>query len=65
MEKAGLIGLVKMRYIETDSQLSLRGDKLVEAIRRDRQKGLIPFFVSLESCAYKDVINTCKKSHGF
>ncbi|CAG2060039.1 unnamed protein product [Timema podura] len=44
VEKAGLIGLVKMRYIETDDKLSLRGDKLKEAIARDRDKGLIPFF---------------------
>ncbi|XP_043218908.1 histidine decarboxylase-like [Amphibalanus amphitrite] len=55
VEKAGLIGLVKMRYIETDSQLSLRGDKLVEAIRRDRQKGLIPFFL----CATLGTTGAC------
>ena len=47
MEKAGLIGLVKMRYIESDDNLSMRGDKVVEAIRNDREKGLIPFFVSI------------------
>ena len=46
VEKAGLIGLVKLRYIESDEKLSLRGDKLREAIRRDRDNGLIPFFVS-------------------
>nr|CAD7404379.1 unnamed protein product [Timema cristinae] len=46
VEKAGLIGLVKMRYIETDDKLSLRGDKLKEAIARDRDKGLIPFFLA-------------------
>ena len=46
MEKAGLIGLVKLRYIESDEKLSLRGDKLREAIRQDRDNGLIPFFVS-------------------
>ena len=46
MEKAGLIGLVKLRYIESDDKLSLRGDKLREAIRQDRDNGLIPFFVS-------------------
>ncbi|XP_037068444.1 histidine decarboxylase-like [Pollicipes pollicipes] len=55
VEKAGLIGLVKMRYIETDHQLSLRGDKLVEAIRRDRQKGLIPFFL----CATLGTTGAC------
>ncbi|KAI5726440.1 hypothetical protein M8J76_002699 [Diaphorina citri] len=45
VEKAGLIGLVKMRYIESDDKLSLRGDKLIEAIERDKKKHLIPFFV--------------------
>lgn len=45
MEKAGLIGLVKIRYIESDDNLSLRGDKLKEAIAFDRENGLIPFYV--------------------
>ena len=45
VEKAGLIGLVKIRYIETDDQLSLRGDKLREAIDNDRKNGYVPFFV--------------------
>lgn len=49
MEKAGLIGLVKLRYIESDENLCLRGDKLREAIKRDRDSGLIPFYVSTES----------------
>ena len=46
MEKAGLIGLVQMRYIESDDQLSLRGDRLREALCKDRANGLIPFYVS-------------------
>lgn len=46
MEKAGLIGLVQMRYIESDSELSMRGDALLEALTRDRAEGLLPFFVS-------------------
>ena len=45
VEKAGLIGLVKLRYIESDDNLALRGDKLREAIKRDRDAGLIPFYV--------------------
>jgi histidine decarboxylase len=48
VEKAGLIGLVKMRYIESDEHLCLRGDRLLEAIARDKQKDLIPFFVSTD-----------------
>lgn len=46
VEKAGLIGLVRMRYIESDDNLSMRGDKLLEAIKKDRDNGLIPFWVS-------------------
>jgi histidine decarboxylase len=49
VEKAGLIGLVKMRYIESDQDLTLRGDRLLEAISKDKDKGLIPFFVSTDA----------------
>ncbi|GLV39593.1 Histidine decarboxylase [Carabus blaptoides fortunei] len=45
VEKAGLIGLVRLRYIESDDQLSMRGDKLREAIRKDRDNGMIPFWL--------------------
>ena len=37
---------VKIRYIESDDNLSLRGDKLKEAIVADRENGYLPFFVS-------------------
>ncbi len=46
MEKAGLIGLVKMRLLPCDDDLSLRGNTFQEAIDRDRKEGLIPFYVS-------------------
>ncbi|XP_055936977.1 histidine decarboxylase-like [Argiope bruennichi] len=55
VEKAGLIGLVKMRYLESDSDWSLRGETLMAAIRRDREKGLIPFFV----CATLGTTGAC------
>ncbi|KAF4519118.1 hypothetical protein B566_EDAN010540 [Ephemera danica] len=55
VEKAGLIGLVKMRYIECDENLTLRGDRLREAIRHDREKGLIPFFL----CATLGTTGAC------
>lgn len=45
VEKAGLIGLVKMRFIEVDENLSMRGDKLMEQIKKDKEMGLIPFWV--------------------
>jgi hypothetical protein len=63
VEKAGLIGLVKMRYIESDQDLTLRGDRLLEAISKDKDKGLIPFFVSTDdpSVAGNPVFESEKK----
>lgn len=46
VEKAALIGLVRMRYVEADDDLVLRGDALREAIQNDIQMGLVPFWVS-------------------
>ncbi|KAF8766832.1 Histidine decarboxylase like protein [Argiope bruennichi] len=54
-ESPGLFGLVKMRYLESDSDWSLRGETLMAAIRRDREKGLIPFFV----CATLGTTGAC------
>ncbi|XP_054162404.1 histidine decarboxylase-like [Oppia nitens] len=61
VEKAGLIGLVKMRYIESDDKLSLRGDKLIEAIKHDRDRGLIPFYICVTlgttgACAFDNLM---------
>ncbi|KAJ6642856.1 Histidine decarboxylase [Pseudolycoriella hygida] len=47
VEKAALIGLVRMRYIKSDDDLCLRGDALREAILNDTKLGLIPFWVSV------------------
>jgi len=47
VEKAGLIGLVKMRLLMSDEELSLRGKILRDAIAEDKQRGLIPFYVRL------------------
>lgn len=46
VEKAGLISLVKIRFLPADDQLSLRGDALKQAIQEDRRRGLVPFMVS-------------------
>lgn len=46
VEKAALIGLVTLRYIESDQNFSMRGQKLLEAVKEDRDNGLIPFWVS-------------------
>ncbi|XP_071033748.1 histidine decarboxylase isoform X2 [Parasteatoda tepidariorum] len=71
VEKAGLIGLVKMRYIESDKDLSMRGDKLMDAVLRDREKGLVPFFVcatlgTTGGCAFdnlKEIGLVCEKEN--
>lgn len=39
-------GLVRMRFIESDDNLSMRGDALEDAIRDDIKLGLVPFWVS-------------------
>ncbi|XP_067205678.1 histidine decarboxylase isoform X2 [Linepithema humile] len=70
VEKAGLIGLVRMRYIESDSELSMRGDALLEALTRDRAEGLLPFFVcatlgTTGACAFdnlKEIGPICQKN---
>ena len=74
VEKAGLVGLVKIRHIDSDDKLSLRGDKLKEAIALDRENGLIPFFVSkfsktcnMNKCFFRKVtsysISLCSIAH--
>ncbi|XP_070207311.1 aromatic-L-amino-acid decarboxylase-like [Littorina saxatilis] len=45
VEKAGMIGFVKMRQLEVDDDFSLRGHVLENAIEEDRRLGLIPFYV--------------------
>lgn len=55
VEKAGLIGLVKMRFIESDDSLSLRGAQVMEAIAIDKKQNLIPFFL----CATLGTTGAC------
>ncbi|GFO21659.1 Aromatic-l-amino-acid decarboxylase [Plakobranchus ocellatus] len=55
VEKAGLIGLVKLRFLSSDDGLSLRGETLQEAITADRKSGYIPFFV----CATLGTTGAC------
>uniref|UniRef100_A0A672GGS5 Histidine decarboxylase n=1 Tax=Salarias fasciatus TaxID=181472 RepID=A0A672GGS5_SALFA len=45
VEKAGLISLVKIRFLPSDENLSLRGDTLKQAIQEDRRRGLVPFLL--------------------
>ncbi|PIK55531.1 putative histidine decarboxylase [Apostichopus japonicus] len=69
IEKNTLITMVRLRHIETDDELSLRGQKLEEAIEEDTQLGLIPFFVcatlgTTGACAFdnlKEIGKVCEK----
>lgn len=45
VERAGLLGGVLLRALDTDSEHKLRGDTLRDSIKKDRANGLIPFFV--------------------
>ncbi|XP_013103850.2 histidine decarboxylase isoform X1 [Stomoxys calcitrans] len=55
VEKAALIGLVRMRYIEADKNLSMNGQPLREAIEDDIRQGLVPFWV----CATLGTTGAC------
>ena len=46
VEKAAMIGFVKLRILEPDQNCSLRGHSLRQAMEEDIQNGLHPFFVS-------------------
>lgn len=46
MEKAGLIGGVRLKAIPSDGKFAMRASALQEALERDKAAGLIPFFVS-------------------
>jgi len=45
VEKAAMIGFIRMRALDTDERHSLRGDTLRRAIEADKQAGLEPFIV--------------------
>ena len=60
VEKAGLIGLVRMRYIESNEMLQMRRDVLEAAIEEDKNNGLVPFFIcatlgTTGACAFDDL----------
>uniref|UniRef100_A0A8C1TGI5 Aromatic-L-amino-acid decarboxylase n=1 Tax=Cyprinus carpio TaxID=7962 RepID=A0A8C1TGI5_CYPCA len=57
VERAGLIGGVRMKKIPTDSKFSVRGAALQKVLEEDRAAGLIPFFFcatlgTTPSCAF-------------
>lgn len=45
VERAGLLGGVKLRLLDTDGKRRMRGATVADAIKEDRAKGLIPFYV--------------------
>lgn len=45
VERAALIGGVKMRMVPSDSSYALRGDALKKMVDEDKAAGLIPFYV--------------------
>lgn len=55
VERAGLLGGVKLRLLPADENLRLRGETLEKAIHEDRDNGLIPFYV----VATLGTTNTC------
>uniref|UniRef100_A0A672Q1Z7 Aromatic-L-amino-acid decarboxylase n=1 Tax=Sinocyclocheilus grahami TaxID=75366 RepID=A0A672Q1Z7_SINGR len=57
VERAGLIGGLRMKKIPTDNKFSVRGDALQKVLEEDRATGLIPFFFcatlgTTPSCAF-------------
>ncbi|NWQ79184.1 DCHS decarboxylase, partial [Columbina picui] len=55
VEKAGLISLVKMKFLPVDENFSLRGETLKKAVAEDRKNGLVPVFV----CATLGTTGVC------
>ncbi|XP_057344782.1 histidine decarboxylase isoform X5 [Manis pentadactyla] len=55
VEKAGLISLVKMKFLPVDDNFSLRGEALKKAIEEDKKRGFVPVFV----CATLGTTGVC------
>jgi len=60
-ERAGMLGGVRVRLLEPDSDYSLRGDTLEKAMKEDQDRGLIPFFVAATlgttaCCSYDNIL---------
>ncbi|XP_023936659.2 aromatic-L-amino-acid decarboxylase [Bicyclus anynana] len=57
VEKAGVLGSMKMRLLKSDSNCKLRGETLKKAFEEDKAQGLIPCYVianvgTTGTCAY-------------
>ncbi|XP_047135163.1 aromatic-L-amino-acid decarboxylase isoform X2 [Hydra vulgaris] len=58
--KAGLLAGIKVHYVDTDEMFTLRGVNLEKAIKEDRDKGFIPFYLcatlgTTTSCAFDNI----------
>ena len=62
VEKGSLIGLVKLRLLDTDDQLSLRGNVFGEAVKEDIENGFIPFYVSTAHTPRPTPIYMCRQA---
>ncbi|XP_074841579.1 aromatic-L-amino-acid decarboxylase [Carettochelys insculpta] len=58
VEKAALIGGVKIKNIPSDDKFAVRGSALQDALQEDRAAGLIPFFV-IQFCATLGTTSCC------
>ncbi|XP_078274808.1 aromatic-L-amino-acid decarboxylase-like isoform X1 [Rhinoraja longicauda] len=61
VERAGLIGGIKMRKLSSDDKFSLRGETLKQALEEDKALGLIPFFLcatlgTTSSCSFDNIM---------
>ena len=71
VERAAFLAGVKIHFLDTDQNFSLRGDTLEKAIEEDKAKGLIPFFITATlgtttSCAFdelKEIGPVCEKEN--
>ncbi|CAF0811295.1 unnamed protein product [Rotaria sordida] len=71
VEKACLIGLVKLNLVPSDDKLRLRGNALRQAIAKDKENGLIPFYLcatlgTTGACAFDNLVelgSICEREH--
>ncbi|XP_062552761.1 aromatic-L-amino-acid decarboxylase [Armigeres subalbatus] len=69
VEKAAKMAIVKLRVLETDNRGVFRGNTLQEAIQRDLECGLTPFFVvatvgTTSACVFDNIVEigeVCKQ----
>uniref|UniRef100_A0A668AXE8 Aromatic-L-amino-acid decarboxylase n=1 Tax=Myripristis murdjan TaxID=586833 RepID=A0A668AXE8_9TELE len=59
VERAGLIGGVRMRKVPTDSKYAVKGETLKNMVEEDKKAGLIPFFF----CATLGTTPSCAFDH--